>query len=80
MTLRIYNDIALRKIVANGLIPSIQKSIQAYESGENQSFYDMAFDIGEYIDTYHKVFRTGNSVECVQPVEDKHISGKEQTE
>lgn len=70
MTLKIDNDVALQKIVANGLIPSIQKSIQAYESEENQCLYDMAFDIGEYIDTYHKVFRTGNSVECVQPVKD----------
>ena len=77
MTLRIDNDKALQKIVAKGLIPSIQESIQAYESGENQCFYDMALDIGEYIDTYHKVFRTGNKVECVQPVEDKRISGKE---
>lgn len=73
MTLRIDNDVALQKIVANGLIPSIQKAIQMYESGENQCLYDMAFDIGEYIDTYHKVFRTGNRVECVQPT----IDGKE---
>ena len=73
MTLKIDNDVALQKIVANGLIPSIQKSIQAYESGENQCLYDMAFDIGEYIDTYHKVFRTGNSVECVQPVKKSEV-------
>jgi hypothetical protein len=59
----------LKRMVANGLIPSIEEEIQKYKSGadSNVSLYYTAVNIGRYVDTYHNVFQTGNIVECVQP-------------
>ena len=59
----------LKRMVANGLIPSIEEEIQKYKSGADSSvsLYYTAFNIGQYVDTYHIVYQTGNIVECVQP-------------
>ena len=69
MTVHIDNDMALQKIVSFGLIPSIEHQIMLNREG-GQKLYETALVIGELVDTYHKVYRTGNSVECVQPVKD----------
>ena len=64
----IQNERALKDLVANGLLPSIEKAIQQYKDApeDKKYLYGTAFEIGEYIDTYHKFFMTGNSVEMVK--------------
>ena len=44
-----------------------KKEIQKYEDEPDSEkyLYITAFKIGEYIDTYHKFFQTGNIVEMV---------------
>ena len=66
---------ALKRMVAIGLIPSIEDEIQKYRNGadSNVSLYYTAVNIGRYVDTYHNVCHTGNIVDCVQPT-----NGKEQ--
>lgn len=61
------NEKALKEMVAGGLIPCIKREIQKYEAepDSEKCLYITAFNIGEYIDTYHKFFQTGNEVEMV---------------
>ncbi len=68
MTGRVDNEEALKDLVASGLFPAIKNAIQKYENTPDSEkyLYRTAFMIGEYIDTYHKFFMTGNSVEMVK--------------
>lgn len=63
----ITNEKALKEMIAGGLIPCIKREIQEYEDepDSEKCLYITAFNIGEYIDTYHEVFQTGNRVELV---------------
>lgn len=67
------NEEALKTLVANGLIPSIEKEIQNYREAEKPYLYSMAFSIGELVDTYHKFFYTGNSCEICK---NKEVTGE----
>lgn len=66
----ITNEKALKDMVAGGLIPCIKRAIQEYEDKPDSEkyLYSTAFKIGEYIDTYHNFFQTGNRVEMVNKV------------
>lgn len=64
------NEEALKTLVANGLIPSIEKEIKKYREAEKPYLYSTAFSIGELVDTYHKFFHTGNHCEICEK-EDK---------
>lgn len=61
------NEKVLKEMVASGLIPCIKRAIEKYEDAPNSEkyLYETAFEIGEYVDTYHKLFLTGNRVEMV---------------
>jgi hypothetical protein len=63
----ITNEKALKDMVASGLFPCIKRTMQKYEDTPDSEkyLYSAAFEIGEYIDTYHRVFQTGNRVELV---------------
>ena len=63
---QVENEEALKKLVANGLIPSIEREIKEYKESEAPYLYSMAFSIGELVDAYHKLFMTGNSCEIVK--------------
>lgn len=68
----ITNEKALKEMVASGLLPCIKKAMKEYEDTPDSKkyLYSTAFKIGEYIDTYHKIFRTGNRVEIVNTKEE----------
>ena len=59
------NENALKELVASGLFPCIKRAVQKYEDAPDseKDLYGTAFEIGEYVDTYHKLFLTGNHVE-----------------
>ena len=61
------NEKALKELVASGLFPCIKRAMQKYEDAPDSEkyLYGTAFEIGEYVDTYHKLFMTGNRVEMV---------------
>lgn len=61
------NENVLKEMVASGLIPCIKRAIEKYEDAPDSEkyLYGAAFEIGEYVDTYHKLFLTGNHVEMV---------------
>ena len=65
---KIENERALKELVAGGLFPCIKRAMQKYEDApESEKYlYGTAYEIGEYVDTYHKLFLTGNSVEIVR--------------
>lgn len=62
------NENALKEMVASGLFPCIKRAMQKYEDApdDEKYLYSTAFEIGEYVDTYHKLFCTGNHVEMVK--------------
>lgn len=66
MFVQVDNEKALKEMVAMGIFPAIRRAMDRYESGDNnKTLYSTVFEIGEYVDTYHKLFQTGNSVEMV---------------
>lgn len=67
---KIDNENALKEMVASGLFPCIKRAIQKYEDAPDSEkcLYTTAFEIGEFIDTYHKLFQTENRVEMVNEV------------
>lgn len=74
---QIQNESALKELVASGLFPCIKRAMQKYEDApdDEKYLYGTAFEIGEYVDTYHKLFMTGNSVEMV-----KDAKGEKETQ
>lgn len=62
------NENALKELVASGLFPCIKRAMQKYEDAPDSEkyLYSTAFEIGEYVDTYHKLFMTGNSLEMIK--------------
>ena len=73
---KIENEKAVKTLVANGLIPSIEREIERYKTADNQYLYGTALEIGELVDAYHKIFQTGNSVDCVKPTINVEERGK----
>ena len=69
---KVDNEKALKEMVASGLFPCIKRAMQKYEDAKDseKSLYSTAFKIGEYVDTYHKIFLTGNSVEMIKEGEE----------
>lgn len=61
-TIQIENEKALAEIICAGFIPAVKSKIALYESEDNLSLYNLAFEIGEICDTYHRVMQTGNMV------------------
>ena len=66
MNIYVDNEKALKEMVAMGVFPAIRRAMDRYEApGNNKTLYSTVFEIGEYVDTYHKLFQTGNRVEMV---------------
>jgi hypothetical protein len=66
MFIQVDNEKALKEMVAMGIFPAIRRTMDRYEAPDNnKTLYSTVFEIGEYVDTYHKLFQTGNRVEMV---------------
>ena len=66
MNIQVDNEKALKEMIAMGIFPAIRRAMDKYEeSDNNKSRYSTVFEIGEYVDTYHKILQTGNRVEMV---------------
>lgn len=66
MFVQVDNEKSLKEMVAMGIFPAIRRTMDKYESPDNnKTLYSTVFEIGEYVDTYHKLFQTGNRVEMV---------------
>lgn len=59
---RITNEYALKELIMAGIFPAIEEKIRKHKESEDASLYSTLFDIGEFVNTYHEVFMTGNSV------------------
>ena len=59
---RISDERALKNLVVAGIVPAIRRELDMLEQSEKTT-YDALFMIGEYVNTYHEVFCTGNKVE-----------------
>lgn len=69
MFIQVDNEKSLKEMVAMGIFPAIRRAMDRYESSDNnKTLYSTALEIGEYVDTYHKLFQTGNRVEMVNEV------------
>ena len=58
---RITDEGALKDIIQLGIFPAIEDQMNACKSGDI-TLYSALYSIGEYVNTYHEVFQTGNSV------------------
>ena len=66
MFIQVDNEKSLKEMVAMGIFPAIRRAMDRYEAPDsNRNLYSTVFEIGEYVDTYHKLFQTGNRVEMV---------------